>query len=184
MDIKGIIYTIMNKPHFEVKITLNNRVIKTFYQLASSTEKGCKYFLIDKSLKSAWWKPFTPIINGCKFEVIAKMDNAIPLLITTETKYYTEDYIIKEVEEITISEDEAKQKEFWHSGMVEKTEAIPFPPSVLYEIVDAQVVGQVLSVPLSKWEALSQVYIYLIIGAVIVFWYMSSNGSLKALGVG
>lgn len=177
IDINEMIYLITNKPYFVVTVlSSNNRRIKKFTQPAASTEKGEEFFLINKSLKAAWWKPDSPVIDGLKFVTFVKISNAIPLKIEKETKYISTEYLVKEVLVETISEDIEKQKEDTKDGLPERFVNIEYPPTVLYQIIDAYQIELINSRPQTMFDRLGKWYIYIIIGAIILFWWMSNNG--------
>lgn len=180
MNYKEILYTLLNKPYFIVHVISHGKKIKTFYQEAASNAKGADFFLIDKGLKCAWWKPFTPIIDGNKFVTYCDLKNAIPLKIEEETKYEDTDYIIKEYKTLTISEDEERQKEDFKSGMPQKFVKIEHPPALLYQEVEAFFIKEVLTIPPDKWSSLRDVFIVaIIIGGIVIFYLM--NGGLSNL---
>lgn len=178
MDVKELLYTIQNKPYFKVYIKSHGRVIKTFTQLAGSDKKDSahSFFLICEPLKSAWWKPVNPIIDGLKFITYADLDNAIPLKFETETEYETTDYIIKTVEKITIKEDVEKQKKRTKSGLPDKLVEIDFPPEVLYEKVSAHFITKILQPPPDKLDLLKNKWLIIGALAIIAFFWIQSRG--------
>lgn len=169
MNFNEIMFTIKNKPYFEVNVISKHRTIKKFIQLAASTDNGEDFFLVCIELKAAWWKPFTPIISGLKFVCFVDLNNAIPLDITTETKYISTDYLVKEIKVQTVKEDEKKQKNNYKTGLPEKLVVIDYPPTLLYEQLEAHYVQQVLAKPPDKYDGLKKwLPIILIIGAAFI----------------
>jgi len=164
--INKIIWQILSKPYFDVMIISNGRKIKRFIQLAASKDTGADSFLICKSLKMTWWKPYTPIVDGISFLTFVDLNNAIPLLI--EEDIITEDkgLYIKEKKEITIKEDVEKQKKNTKNGNTLKTVEVSIIPRLLHEIVEAHLVGQIMSSPKDeKYESIKTIFI---VGIIVV----------------
>lgn len=176
IDPTEIIYFITNRPYFVVTILSNKRRIKKFIQPAASVEKGEAFFLIDRKLKMAWRKPEEPIIDGLKFITFVNIKNAIPLKVVKETKYETTAYSVKEKIVLVIKEDEEKQKIEYKDGAPEKFVEISYPPIVLYQEVDAHFIKQIAESPTTAFDKLKDWYIYIIIGGLILFWWMNQNG--------
>lgn len=179
MDIKEMMYYIMNKPYFKITVLSNNRKVKTFCQLASGKGKGEDFFIISKELKCAWFKPQTPIIDGLKFITYVNLDNAIPLKIKTETKYTDNALTIKQEKILKISEDEDKQKIQYKDGKPVEFVEISFPPTILFQKVEALFVKEILAQPPSKWEEMKWVFIALILVGGFILW--QAMGSLRGL---
>ena len=169
MEFKEMLYYIMNKPYFVVMVISKGRKVKKFVQLASSKEKGEDFFLISKALKCAWFKPDTPIIDGLKFITYVDLNNAIPLKIETIYEYEDNNLVIKETKKSKISVDE-KKKSKENTGQPIKFVEISFPPTLLFQKVEAHFVKEILSVPPSKWEEIKWIFIALIVVAGIIIW--------------
>ena len=169
-------YYVMNKPYFEVYVISNGRKVKRFVQLASSKVKGEDFFLISKELKCAWWKPDTPIIDGLKFKTFVDLNNAVPLKIEEEYSYTDSTFVIKEEKTIKVSEDMEKQKKNLKSGKPVTFTEISFPPTLLFQKVEAHFVKQIMSTPPSKWEELKWVFIVGLLVLGFIIWNISVNG--------
>lgn len=179
-----IYYYLTGKPYFSVMVLSNNRKVKKFIQLASSKVKGEDFFLVSKNLKCAWWKPVTPIIDGLKFVTYVDLNNAIPLLISNENiKYEDSEYYIKETKSITISEDLTKQNKEMKNGVPIKFVKIEFPPTLLYEKVEAHFVKLIMGIPPNKWEEYKWIFIagFIVLG-FIAWQFMNSGGLTKLQG--
>ena len=175
-------YYVTGKPYFVVFVISNSRRVKKFIQLASGKLKGEDFFLINRSLKCAWWKPETPIIDGLKFITFVDLNNAIPLRIETETVYEDNEWIVKENKKVIVSEDIEKQKLNKKSGKSLSLIEISFPPTLLFQKVEAHLVKEILSIPESQWEQLKWVFIAGIIVAGFIGWQLINSGGLKSLG--
>lgn len=171
-----MMYYILNKPYFEVYVISNGRKVKRFVQLASSKVKGEDFFLISKDLKCAWWKPDTPIIDGLKFKTFVDLNNAVPLRIDEEYNYIDSLFLIKEEKKVTISEDTEKQKKNPKNGKPVKFVEISFPPTLLYQKMEAHFIKLIMSSPPSKWEELKWVFIVGFIVLGIIVWNLTSKG--------
>lgn len=177
-----IYYYITGKPYFLVYVISNSRRIKKFIQLASSKQKGEDFFLINQSLKCSWWKPETPILDGLKFITFVDLNNAIPLKIEKEIVFTDGEWLVKEQEKITISEDKEKQKLNKKSGKSLNLIEISFPPTLLFQKVEAHFVKETLSTPPSKWEELKWVFIAGFIVLGFLGWQYISSRSIVGMG--
>ena len=172
--INEFIYFITGKPYFVVYVTKNNRKVKRFIQLAADKEKGSDIFLVSKELKSAWWKPEYPIIDGLKFITFVDLNNAIPLIISKEVSYDTTPWFIKETTSTKIEEDKEKQKQELKDGKSLNLVEIHFPPTLLHQMVEAHFVKEILSIPPNKNEWMQPVFIVGIL-ALLIFGYIFLN---------
>lgn len=179
MDINEIIFTLRNIPYFKVYVKSHGRVVKQFTQRAGANDDSAQaFFLVCESIKCAWWKPYTPVIDGLKFITYVDLENAIPLKFETETVYLSTDYTTKTIERITIKEDEIKQKKKVKSGMPDKLVEIDFPPEVLYEKVQAHFIKKILTPPPDKLDLLKNKWLILgALGLIAFFWIQ--NGGLS-----
>jgi hypothetical protein len=180
--ITEIYYYLTNKPYFMVYVISNSRRVKKFIQLASSKQKGEDFFLINQSLKCSWWKPETPILDGLKFVTFVDLNNAIPLRIEKEIVYTDDEWLIKEQKKITISEDIEKQKVNKKSGKSLNLIEISFPPTLLFQKVEAHFVKETLSTPPSKWEELKWVFIVAFIVLGFLGWQLINSRSIVGMG--
>lgn len=178
MQFIEVYYYITNKPYFFVCVLSNGRVIKKFVQLAAGTGKGEDIALINKSLKAAWWKPDHVIIDKLKFLVYADINNAIPLLITKETIIETHEYLNKQITVGKIQVDKLKlNKET--TGETLKIAEISFPPTLLYQKIEAHFVKEIQAVPPSKWEELKWVFIAGFIVLGFIAWNVINSGGVS-----
>lgn len=178
MNAKEIYYTVLNKPYFSVNVLSHGRIVKKFTQLAGGNDSAEAFFLICKELKCAWWKPFTPIIDGLKFITYADLSNAIPLIFEKETIYESTDYVTTKIEVVTTKEDMVKQIERGiKDGMPDKLVEIHYPPDLLYETVEAHFVTKILTPPPDKFDFLNWKWI-IIIGIGLIAWYYLNGGKL------
>ena len=175
-------YYLSDKPYFSVIVLSNGRKVKRFIQLAAGIEKGEDFFLISKSLKASWWKPETPIIDGKKFLTFVDLNNAIPLKIESKVVYTDSEYFIREKTILTISEDVEKQKKNKKDGKPLNLTEITFPPSLLFQKVEAHFVKEIQAVPPSKWEELKWVFIAGFVVLGFLGWQVISSGALNRIG--
>ena len=180
--IMELIYYVTNKPYFKVFVISNGRRVKKFIQLADSKQKGEDFFLISKSLKCSWWKPSYPVIDGQKFLTFVDLNNAIPLKFEQVIEYEDTEYFVKETKKINISEDVEKQFKNKKNGKPLELVEISFPPTLLFQKVEAHFVKEILSLPPDKWEQLKWVFIAGIIVVGFVAWQLMSSGTLQKIG--
>jgi hypothetical protein len=177
MELKEIWYYITNKPYFDVMVISNGRKVKRFIELASGQENGEDFFLICKPLKAAWFKPETPIINGLKFMTFVDLNNAIPLIIKTDYVYDTTPYYIKEkkIETTSLDKDNVKNAD----GKPIEFAEITFPPSILFQKVEAHFIKLIMALPPNKWEELKWVFIagFLVVG--FIAWNIINSGGIR-----
>jgi hypothetical protein len=177
MNVNEIMYTIQNKPYFKVYVISHGRIVKSFTQMAGGNDTAEAFFLICRDLKCAWWKPFTPIIDGLKFITYVDLSNAIPLKFVKETKYLNTDFVTKEIEVTTIIEDEETQKRMFKDGLPEKLVEIAYPPDLLFETVEAHFVTKILTPPPDKFDFLNKKWLIIIIAGIAI-WYFLNGGKL------
>jgi hypothetical protein len=181
-QILELYYLIMNKPYFKVFILSNGRKVKSFIQLAIANEfpEGLADFLICKSIKSAWWKPNNPIIDGVKFVVYVKTNNAIPLKFVTQKTYEENgEYLINEYITETISEDTDKPHK---DGAPETLAEIAYPPTVLFQELEAVFVTETLTPPPSKVEEMGKYLPWILIAGAIIIFMVINKGKLPFIG--
>lgn len=175
--IKELYYYITGKPYFVIFVISHGRKVKRFIQLAASKEKGANEFLINKSLKCAWSKPESDsvIIDGLKFMCFVDLNNAIPLKITKKTDIKTGEIFNKITTIETIESDVEELEKKYKSGEPLALAEIRFPPTIMFQKIEATFVKLILSVTTDKNEWL----MYVIIAALVVFGfvaYMYLNG--------
>lgn len=178
MDIKETLYMLQNKPYFKVYVKSHGRIVKQFVQLAGDKGKddASSFFLICESIKSAWFKPSTPLIDGLRFITYVDMDNAIPLTFGVETVYLSTDYTVKTIVRTTIKEDEEKQSKKKKSGMPDKLVEIDVPPEALYQIIDARFITKILTPPADKLDLFKNKWLIIGILGLIAFFWIQSGG--------
>jgi len=177
MNFNEIQYVIQGKPYFYVNVISHGRIVKKFMQVAGGNDTAEAFFLICRELKCAWWKPFTPLIDGLKFITYVDLSNAIPLKFVKETKYLNTNFVTTEIEVITITEDEEKQKREFKDGMPDKLAEISYPPDMLFEVVEAHFVTKILTPPPDKFDFLNKKWIIIIIAGIAI-WYFLNGGKL------
>jgi hypothetical protein len=181
-------YWLLSKPYFFVNVISNGRIIKKFIQPATSDEQGFESFLINKSLKAAWFKPEKPFIDKLKFVTFVKIDNAIPLIIKKEVVYNEKNkFVNREIVLDIIKEDEDKAKRkkvLKDMGLEIEFVEISFPPTLLLQKIEAHFVKETLSQPTTNLEALKWVFIVgLIVAGFLIWTYVSKSPDAKPLGV-
>jgi len=176
MNLNEILYTIQNKPYFLVNVLSHGRIVKKFTQVAGGNDSAEAFFLICKPLKCAWWKPFTPVIDGLKFITYVDLANAIPLKFEKETVYESTDYTTKTIEVITVKEDEETQTKLGiKNGLPDKLVEIHYPPDLLYETVEAHFVTKILTPPPDKLDIMNYKWIIIIGIGVLIWWYLNGG---------
>ena len=170
---------IQNKPYFVVYVLSNGRRVKRFIQIAADKEKATDLFLINKTLKSAWWKPDADgiVIDGLKFICFVDLNNAIPLIIQEETDIKSDEIITTITKKTIVKEDIAKQKSNPKSGKVKKFVEITFPPTVLFQKVEAHFIKEILSIPPNKNEWMTYVFIAAILVLGVLGWVYMNKGA-------
>ena len=178
MNFNELIWFVTNKPYFKVYVLNNGRRVKKFSQVASGNGKGQEFFLIDKSLKMAWFKPETPIIDGLQFITFVDINNAIPLKIEDTTEYETGEFFTKEIKTSIVTKDESKKS---GNGKPKKIVEISLPTALLYQMIEAHFVKEIQSVPPSKWEEQKWIWIAAILVFGFIIWQFMSSGALQAI---
>lgn len=170
-------YYITSKPYFVVYVTSHGRKVKRFLQLAASKEKGSNEFLIDKSLKAAWSKPDSDsvIIDGLKFLCFVDLNNAIPLKITYKQDINTGEVFNKITKVTTIEPDIEQLERKYTSGEPLSMVSIAFPPTIMFQKIEATFVKLILSATTDKNEWLTYVLIaaLLVFGFIVYMWFQS-----------
>lgn len=179
MEFKEIYYYITSKPYFVVTVLSNKRKVKRFVELASGQNNGEDFFLICKSLKAAWFKPEFPIIDGLKFITYVDLNNAIPLIIHDKMEYDTNEYYITEKKFVLISEDKEKRKVTNSDGKPIEFTQITFPPTVLFQKIEAHFIKQIMSIPPGKFDSLQIVFIIGILALAFIAWTVVTSGGIK-----
>lgn len=181
--INEFIYYVTSQPYFVVYVVSHGRKVKRFLQLAASKEKGANEFLINKSLKCAWSKPDSDsvIIDGLKFLCFVDLNNAIPLKITSETSTDTGDIFNKITTVTTIELD--KEKVNGTTGEPLSLAEIRFPPTIMFQKIEASFVKLILSSPTDKNEWLMWVLIVALVvfGIIGYVWFSSQGGGVHPL---
>jgi len=176
---------ITSKPYFVVYVTSHRRKVKRFLQLAASKVKGTDEFLIDKSLKCAWSKPESDsvIIDGLKFLCFMDLNNAYPLKITRKEDIQTGEIFNKITSVETIELDKEKLNNNTNGKPLQMIE-ISFPPTVMFQKIEASFVKLILSGEKDKNEWMMWVLIVgLVVFGVIVFMWLKSQGvAISPLG--
>ena len=174
--LKQLICIFTNRPYFEVRVLSNGRKVKKFIQDATGKQNGEDFFLMCESLKMAWSKPETPIIDGLKFLVFVELVNAYPLIIKEEVVNESNNYIIKETKIKKISIDNEKLLKTTATGKPVELVEIALPPTILYEKVQANFIKKILSPEedQNKW------LIWIIIAAIailVIYLYFNMTGA-------
>ena len=180
MNLKEMWFYIWNKPYYKVSVLEDMEIIKTIIQPVVSNEKGYDIAIIDKKLKMAWWKiPSICFRDGKKFLMMVDINNAIPLV--EEIKVKTSDGIlVKEVTLKTLTEQIDSRTE--HSGKGKKFIKIAYPPTILFQELEAHFVKESLKNPPSKWEEQKWIWITLIIAVAGVAIFYLTSGKVTPLG--
>jgi len=180
MNLKEMWYYIFNTPYYKVSVLEDMEVIKTIIQPVISKERGYDIAIVDKKLKKAWWKiPAICFRDGKKFLMLADIKNAVPLV--EEVKVNTSDGLfVKEVTLTTLTEEIDSREN--HTGTGKKFVKIAYPPTMLFQELEAHFVRESIKNPPSKWEEQKWIWITLIIGVVIVVVMYLTSGKPMPLG--
>jgi hypothetical protein len=175
-------YWVFNIPYYKVLIVKDMEKIKYITQKVSSSEKGLDIAIIDRPLKMAWWMlPELCFRDGKKFLMTVDIDNAVPLV--EDIKVITEgDMFIKEISISRLTKAPIKVGDIEKSGKAKKFVEIYFPPTLLFQKINAHFVKETLSNPPSKWEELKVALIAGVIGIVIIFYMLFQSGTLNNMG--
>lgn len=175
-------YWIFNIPYYKVLIVKDMEKIKYITQKVASTEKGLDIAIIDRPLKMAWWMlPELCFRDGKKFLMTVDIDNAVPLV--EDIKVITEgEMFIKEISISRLTKAPIKVGDIEKSGKAKKFVEIYFPPTLLFQKINAHFVKETLSNPPSKWEELKVAIIAGVVGIVIIFYMLVQSGTLNSMG--
>lgn len=176
--ITELYYWIFNIPYYKVLVVKDMEKIKEIVQRVTTSEKGKDIAIIDTSLKMAWWiVPELCFRDGKKFLMTVDLENAIPLI--EDIKVITEgDLFIKEINISRLTKSPVKVGDIEKSGKAKRFVEIYFPPTMLFQKINAHFVTKVMSNPPSKWEELKMPLIALVIGIVVIFWMILNSGVL------
>jgi len=177
-----VYYWIFNIPYYKVLVVKDMEKIKYIIQKVSTTEKGKDIAIIDRPLKMAWWTlPELCFRDGKKFLMTVDIDNAIPLV--EDIKVITEgEMFIKEINISRLTKAPIKVGDIEKSGKAKRFVEIYFPPTLLFQKINAHFVKETLSNPPSKWEELKYAIIAGVIGIVIIFYMLIQSGALNQMG--
>lgn len=175
-------YWIFNIPYYKVLIVKDMEKIKYIIQKVATTEKGKDIAIIDKPLKMAWWTlPELCFRDGKKFLMTCDIDNAIPLV--EDIKVITEgNLFIKEISISRLTKAAIKVGDIEKSGKAKRFVEIYFPPTLLFQKINAHFVKETLSNPPSKWEELKYAIIAGFAALVIIAYLFLSSGALTSMG--
>jgi hypothetical protein len=174
-------YWITNTPYYKVMVVRDMERIKYIVQKVATNEKGKDIAIIDRGLKKAWWI-FDEYCfrDGKKFLMTVDIENAVPLV--EEIKVITEgNMFIKEVSISRLTKAPIKMGEIEKSGMPKKFVEIYFPPTLLYEKLDAHFLTQILKGQPNVWEEKKMAIIAGVIGFVIIVYLILSSGILAGM---
>jgi hypothetical protein len=175
-------YWIFNIPYYKVMVVKDMEKIKEITQKVSSNQKGMDIAIIDKSSKMSWWiLPELCFRDGKKFLMTVDIDNAIPLV--EDIKVITEgNLFIKEISITRLTKAPIRVGDVEKSGKAKRFVEIYFPPTLLFQKINAHFVKETLSNPPSKWEELKVAIIAGVIGVVIIFYMLFQSGTLNSMG--
>lgn len=180
--LKELYYWIFNIPYYKVMVVKDMEKIKEIVQKVATTEKGLDIAIIDRPLKMAWWTlPELCFRDGKKFLMTVDIDNAIPLV--EDIKVITEgELFIKEISISRLTKAPIRVGDIEKSGKAKRFVEIYFPPTLLFQKINAHFVKETLSNPPSKWEELKVAIIAGVIGVVIIFYMLFQSGTLSSMG--
>lgn len=177
-----IYFWVFNIPYYKVTVVKDMEKIKEIVQKVATTEKGKDIAIIDRSLKMAWWKlPELCFRDGKKFLMFVDIDNAIPLV--EDIKVITEgNLFIKEMSIARLTKAQIRVGDIEKSGKAKRFVEIYFPPTLLFQKINAHFVKETLSNPPSKWEELKYAIIAGFIALVAIVYLFLQSGALNKLG--
>jgi hypothetical protein len=180
--LKELYYWVFNTPYYKVLVVKDMEKIKYIVQKVATTEKGEDIAIIDRPLKMAWWTlPELCFRDGKKFLMTVDIENAIPLV--EDIKVITEgNMFIKEISIARLTKAPIRVGDIEKSGKAKKFVEIYFPPTLLFQKINAHFVKETLSNPPSKWEELKVAIIAGVIGVVIIFYMLFQSGTLQSMG--
>lgn len=175
-------YWIFNIPYYKVLVVKDMEKVKYIIQKVATTEKGKDIAIIDRPLKMAWWTlPELCFRDGKKFLMTVDIDNAIPLV--EDIKVITQgNLFIKEISISRLTKAPVRAGDPEPSGKPKRFVEIYFPPTMLFQKIEAHFIKETLKNAPSKWEELKWVFIAMIAGAVVVFYMLLSSGTFSQLG--
>jgi hypothetical protein len=180
--ITKIWYWVFNTPYYQVTVVKDMEKIKTIIQKVATTEKGKDIAIIDKSLKAAWWvMPEVCFRDGKKFIMFVDIENAIPLV--EDIKVVTQGEIfIKEISISRLTKAALKLGDIEKSGKAKRFVEIYFPPTLLFEKLDAHFVKETLKNPPSAWEEKKWAIIGVAVVCLIGLFLVLQSGVLNRMG--
>lgn len=181
--LKEAYYWIFNIPYYKVLVVKDMEKIKYIIQKVATTEKGKDIAIIDRPLKMAWWTlPELCFRDGKKFLMTVDIENAIPLV--EDIKVITEGTLfIKEISISRLTKAPIKVGDVEKSGKAKKFVEIYFPPTMLFQKLNAHFVKEVTAQQPSIWEEKKWIFIAAIVGVVVVIYLFLSSGTLSNIGV-
>lgn len=179
-------YWIFNIPYYKVLVVKDMEKIKYIIQKVSSTEKGKDIAIIDRPLKMAWWTlPELCFRDGKKFLMTVDIENAIPLVedikVITEGNLFIKEISIARLTKAPVNPRKPGEPE--KSGKPKRFVEIYFPPTLLFQKIEAHFIKETLKNQPSKWEELKWVFIAAVIGLVVVVYLLLQSGILSSMGV-
>jgi hypothetical protein len=183
MKLIEIWYYIWATPYYKVTVINDMEKIKEIIQPVISKTKGYNIAIVDKKLKMAWWKiDGICFRDGKKFLMTVDINNAIPLIEKKKVET-SGDLLIKEISMSQMIEENVDLRNE-KSGKGKNFVKIEYPPTVLFQEIEALFVKEVISEPPNKWEALGSVLTVLVIAvAAIVIFFLWSHGSQAVVPV-
>jgi len=175
-------YWIFNIPYYKVLIVKDMEKIKYITQKVATTEKGTDIAIIDRPLKMAWWTlPELCFRDGKKFLMTVDIDNAIPLV--EDIKVITEgNLFIKEISISRLTKAPMPLGRPAPTGKPKKFIEIYFPPTLLFQKIEAHFIKETLKNQPSKWEELKWALIAAVVGVVAIAYLVLSSGVLNNVG--
>jgi hypothetical protein len=177
MALIELFYYMFNIAYYKVMVVNGKEKIKYITQKEPSNEDGSEFFIINAKLKMAWFKLndrcFT---DGKKFLMTVDINNAIPLVCENSKIVEGEGLITK-----VIKNQKFKIDDKYHidkdSGIPIKMVEITFPPTLLYQNMEAHFVKKVLASPKNKWDwlVIPLIVLFIVIG-VVFYIYLQSKG--------
>jgi hypothetical protein len=149
MKLIEIWYYIWATPYYKVTVINDMEKIKEIVQPVISKIKGSEFAIIDKKLKMAWWKiEGICFRDGKKFLMTVDINNAIPLVEKKKVET-SGDLFVKELNMQMLIEEKADLRAEG-LGDGKKFVKISYPPTVLFQEVEAYNVKEVMSEPPNK----------------------------------
>lgn len=177
--IEEIIYFLTNQAYYKITVLKGKIKIKTIIQKEPSEIEGTKDFIIDKKLKMAWFKlKDACIYDGKKILIQVNINNALPLVFENSELVIAENLFIKNCKKTTIKiDDKIIANIDKESGLPIKMTELTYPPTVLYQAIDANFVTKILARPPNKWEWLSlPIIVTVIVFAFVLYVFVINKG--------